>query len=109
MTTWLLDVTLFLWLWQVPKVSANLLLCVNAPSRLEPYERKEANLWLFLGLLIAMAPKQKGSGAPKRGNATEEVEETLQAVVRYVSCPIVREEGSAITRGMRLVLLGELS
>lgn len=30
-----------------------------------------------------MGPKQKG-GAAKRGNATEEVEETLQAVVCYI-------------------------
>lgn len=30
-----------------------------------------------------MGPK-KGGGAAKKGNATEEVEETLQAVVRYL-------------------------
>jgi hypothetical protein len=29
-----------------------------------------------------MGPKQKGGGSKSRGNATEEVEETLQAVVR---------------------------
>lgn len=28
-----------------------------------------------------MGPKQKGGGSKSRGNATEEVEETLQAVV----------------------------
>lgn len=30
-----------------------------------------------------MGPKQKGGGSKQRGNAAEEVEETLQAVVCY--------------------------
>jgi hypothetical protein len=36
-----------------------------------------------------MGPKQKGGGSKQRGNAAEEVEDTLQAVVCLLSCNLL--------------------